>query len=144
MVKGMGRVLGLAVIWAFVYALPAVPLEGLPNLGVRLPAWAYEVDMWPQTLGIPGFIGGVFFGILLAIAGRLGEVEAMSAGRLVAWGAAAGLLVGGLLRLINGPPESVYLMLLVVGLATLFGAIAGPGSALVFRYAERRSAPVRA
>lgn len=137
MAKGFMRIAGLALAWALIYALPAVPLEGLPNLGVRLPSWAYEVDMWPQTLAIPGFIGGLFFAALLALTGRVRMFERSSLAVLVGLGAVAGLMVGGFVRLLNGPAESGWL-LVAIAIATLLGAIAGPVSALVFRFVEGR------
>lgn len=136
MTKGFGRVFGLAVAWALIYALPAVPIEGLSNLRIDF-SFTHAVDMWPQTLGIPGFIGGLFFGALLAIAGQLRGFEELPLGRLLAWGTGAGLLVGGFVMLMI-TPEPLHVTAWVVGIATLLGAVSGPASALAFRYLARR------
>ena len=137
MAKGIGRVLLLIGAWAFAYALPAVPLEGLPNLGVPLPAWAYEVDMWPQTLGIPGVIASAFFMALLMATGRLRNFERMPTAGLIGRGAVAGLLAGGVvLAVLRGEPLGASSVILCG--ATALGAIAAPISAAAFRFLERR------
>lgn len=137
MAKGFGRVVGLAVTWAFIWALPAFPIEGLSNLGIDF-SFTRAVDMWPQTLGIPGLIGGVFFALMLGIAGRLSEFERLAAGRLAAWGGATGLLVCGFLVLVLGAPERQSLLALGLGVTTVSGAVAAPLSAWVFRFIERK------
>lgn len=136
MAKNFGRVFGVALTWAFIYALPAVPIEGLSNVGIDF-SFTHAVDMWPQTLGIPGFIGGLIFGALLAIAGHLRGFEELSVGRLAAWGTVAGLLLGGFVMLMV-VPEPLHVTAWIVGVATVLGALAGPLSALVFRYIASR------
>lgn len=136
MAKRVLRVLGLAVTWAFIWAIPAFPIEGLSNLGVDF-SFTHAVDMWPQTLGIPGFIGGLFFALLLAVAGRLGDFESMSVGRQSGWGTVAGLAVAGFLMLMS-VPESGLTIALVFGIALVSGAVAGPLSAWVVRLAGRK------
>jgi hypothetical protein len=119
--------------------VPAFPIEGLSNLGIQF-SFTNALDLWPVELGIPGFIGGLFFAALLAITGQLRRFELLSAGRLTACGALAGLLLAGFLiwRLW---PEPAHAIAWICGIATALGAIAGPGSALVFRFVARKLAP---
>ena len=131
MVKGIVRVLGLAASWAFIYALPAVPIEGLSNLGIQF-SFTNLVDMWPMELGLPGFVGGLLFAALLAITGRVARFETMSAARLSGLGAMAGTLLGAI-YLATIWPEPVEAVAWVMGIAIALGALAGPGSGLVFR-----------
>ena len=133
----MGRVLLTIGTWAFVYALPAVPLEGLPNLGVRLPAWAYEVDIWPQALGIPGAIAGAVFLALLAITGHARRYENCGTGWLAVRGAVSGLIAGGILLVIRRG-EPLVMSMIIVGGAAVLGALAAPASAFVLRFLARR------
>jgi hypothetical protein len=143
MAKGFTRFFGLAVVWAFIYALPAVPIEGLANLGIEF-SFTYAVDMWPFELGLPGFVGGLFFAGLMALTGRLHRFESMPAGRLAAWGAAAGALVGVFYNATSWP-NPADLVALTFAIAIGLGTLAGPLSALAFRLlARRRAAPARA
>ena len=130
------RTIGLAGTWAFIYALPALPIEGLANLGISF-SFTNAVDMWPMELGLPGLIGGVLFAVLLALTGRLGRFETLSALRLAGLGALAGALVGGI-YLATVWPEPAQSIALILGLAIGLGTVAGPGSALAFRVFARR------
>jgi len=137
--KGLIRVIGLALAWAFIYALPAVPIEGLANLGIEF-SFTYAVDMWPAELGLPGFIGGLFFAALLVLTGQLGRFERLPSSRLAAWGTLAGLLLAGL-YVTQVWPEPGSVIALIVVIATVLGALAAPGSAALFRVvASRRGA----
>ena len=55
------------------------------------------LDMWPQTLGIAGFLAGAVFSIILAIAASRRRFDELSLSRFGIWGAVAGLIVGALL-----------------------------------------------
>jgi hypothetical protein len=52
------------------------------------------LDMWPQTLAIPGFLGGVSFAALLSFAEGRRRFDELSLPRCTAWGAVVGLLLG--------------------------------------------------
>jgi hypothetical protein len=45
------------------------------------------LDMWPQTLAIVGFVGGVVFSAVLGIAERRRRFGELSIPRFSAWGA---------------------------------------------------------
>jgi hypothetical protein len=140
MTNGFLRLVGLVAAWAFIYALPAFPIEGLSNVGIDF-SFTHAVDMWPMELGLPGLIAGLFFAVLLVVTGNFRRFESLSAARLVGLGALAGLLVG-CLYLSTVWPEPTSVVAVIFGLAVPLGALAGPGSALVFRVlARRRHAP---
>jgi hypothetical protein len=93
---------------------------------------ASAVDMWPQTLAIPGFVGGVLFAVVLGIAGRRHRFDELSMPRFAAWGGVAGLLLGGIAVAIGAP-------IVFVGVTTLASTLAAVGSLALARMAEDRA-----
>jgi hypothetical protein len=87
------------------------------------------LDMWPQTLGIVGFFGGVAFSAVLGIVAARRRFDELSLSQFAVWGAAGGLLLGGLGVLTGGP-------LIVIAITTLGSAIAAPASLMVARKAQ--------
>jgi hypothetical protein len=82
-------VLGMGLIWAVAWAaVGGAIMEGIVDPHGRL------LDMWPQTLAIPGFLGGVSFAALLSIAEGRRRFDELSLPRCTAWGAVVGLLLG--------------------------------------------------
>lgn len=125
-------VLGMGVIWGAAGALVGGLLELIDNVAPGALPFIKRVDMWPQTLAMPGFIGGVIFATILLVITRRRRFEALSLPRFAAWGGAAGLLLGAL-GVSNGLP------LFVLGLTTLGGAAAASGALAVARRADRRA-----
>lgn len=140
--RGIGRVLGLALSWALVYAVPAIVIEGLSNAGIDFP-FTRAVDLWPAELGLPGFLSGLVFAGLLVLTRRLPSFETMPRRRLVVPGALAGALIG-CVYLAQMWPEPIAIIALVLAIATSLGALAGPGSAHVFRFVARQRGAARA
>jgi hypothetical protein len=141
MKKRLGGVKGaiaVAMSWAVVWGFPAFVIEGLANVGVELPI-TYTIDMWPQTLVMPGLLCGLlFFGVLAVAPGRRG-IEDIPVASLSALGAVIGLVLGGVAVLaLTG---DAFPTLWVIGATTLLGAAAAAASALLFRYLARRQAP---
>jgi hypothetical protein len=65
------------------------------------------VDMWPQTLAMPGFLSGLIFSGVLSMTEGRWRFEDLSLPRVGAWGAVAGaliILVGVLIGLQPGGP----------------------------------------
>src|SRR5687768_17584775 len=87
--------LGMGIVWAIGGALIGGFIELLLNVFSGLEA-LHAIDMWPQTLAIPGFVGGVFFAVVLGIAGSRQKSD-MSMRQFAMWGALAGLLFSGFL-----------------------------------------------
>jgi len=79
----------MGIIWAIGWAvIGGAVMEGIVDPHGRI------VDMWPQLLGMAGFIGGVFFSTVLGIAGGRRQFEELSFVAFGAWGAVAGVLLG--------------------------------------------------
>jgi hypothetical protein len=89
------------------------------------------LDMWPQTLGIVGFFGGVAFSVVLGIVAARRRFDALSLPQFTVWGAVGGLLLGALGVATGGP-------LVVIAITTLGSAIAAPASLILARKAEGR------
>jgi hypothetical protein len=97
-------------------------------------------DVWPTALAIPGFIGGIVFSALLRIAEGGRSFDDVSLGRMAAWGAVAGLVLGVLTipaKVGDVSPGAAGM----IGIGTALGAVAGLGSAVFFRLLARRQKP---
>ena len=136
----MKRVFGLALTWAVIWAIPGGAIEAIDNIAPSLLPFASNIDMWPQTLAIPGLVGGLLFAALLAVAERRRHFDEMSLGRIALWGAIAGLLLTGLAHAAD------YFTVAELPWILALSVIAALGSVLFFRYLTRRrvSASARA
>jgi hypothetical protein len=123
-------VLGMGLVWAAGGFGVGGMIELLDNVLPGGLDMASAVDMWPQTLAIPGFLGGVVFGVVLGIAGARHRFDELSLPRFAAWGAVAGLLLGGLAIMLGAP-------LGVIAITALASTIAASGSLVLARFAER-------
>src|SRR4051794_26810298 len=91
MTKWLRRIrgaLGMGLTWAVGWAVVAV------LIGLAVDRDGSMDEMWPAIGAYPGFLGGVVFSVVLAIAARRRRLGELSISRVAAWGAAAGLLVG--------------------------------------------------
>src|SRR5918992_5973371 len=89
---------GMGLTWAVGFALVGGGLmEALVDPHGKI------LDMWPQTLAIPGFLGGVVFSAVLRIAEGRRRFDELSLSRFGAWGAVAGLLLGVLPFAVGSP-----------------------------------------
>jgi hypothetical protein len=129
--KRVRGVFGMGLAWAVGGALVGGLIELIDNILPGALPMASLVDMWPQTLAIPGFLGGVVFAVVLGIVGSRRRFGALSLPRFAAWGAVAGLLLGGLGVWAGAP-------LYFLGITTLGSVIAASGSLVLARMAERR------
>lgn len=83
--------LGMGVTWAVGWAVIGGLIELVTNF---VPGWnGAVIDMWPQTLAIPGFLGGAAFSVVLGIAAGRRRFDELSMPRFAAWGALGGVLV---------------------------------------------------
>jgi hypothetical protein len=87
----VGTGLVWAVGWAFAGVLIGVSTILLP--GLPWDSFFYVFDAPLPALAIPGFFGGVFFTIVVGIAGRRRRFSELSLPRFAAWGAVGGLLL---------------------------------------------------
>ena len=123
--------LGTGLIWAAGGAGVGGLIELLDNVLPGGLAMASAVDMWPQTLAIPSFIGGVLFATVLGIAAGRRRFDELSLPLFAALGALSGLLLGALGVSLGAP--SVFM-----AITTLWSATAAAASlALARRSAER-------
>ena len=124
--------LGMGLLWAAGGAGVGGVIELLDNVLPGGLPMASAVDMWPQTLAIPFFLGGVAFAVVLGIAGRRRRFDELSIPRFAAWGALAGLLLG--LRAVTMGAPALFL-----GITTLLSAGAAAGSLALARLGEDRA-----
>lgn len=92
-------------------------------------------DVWPTLLAVPGFVGGVIFSMLLAIAERGRQFDEISLFRFALWGAATGVVIG----LLTIPAEVGDVSpgaMGMTGITTALGIVAGFGSGVFFRLVE--------
>ena len=128
--------LGMGLTWALVWAIVGGGImEGIVDRNGEI------LDMWPQTLAIPGFVGGVVFAVLLWLAEGRRRFDELSLPRFGAWGALVGVILGGL-ALSAGAAGSVLPLWLraavIVGPVTLLSAVSATGSLALARRAEKR------
>jgi hypothetical protein len=136
--RRIGGAVGMGLTWALVWAPVAV------LIGLFVDPDASMDEMWPAIGAYPGFLGGVVFSTVLAIAARRRRLDELSLSRVAAWGAAAGLLVGVLPFTIGEPATERPLWLLaavVIGTITLLSAVSAGGSLALARRAEKRALP---
>lgn len=133
--------IGMGLTWAVGGAFVGGMIELTWNLWPGFPIGPL-VDMWPQTLAIPGFLAGLVFSGVLGLAGRNRRFDELSLPRFAAWGAVGGLLASlapvAVVALGLGSPN-VPVWQITVALAgplALGSAIAASGSLLLARMAE--------
>lgn len=133
--NGAKGVIAVVLTWGLVWAMPGGVIELLANLGTPVPGTDH-VDMWPQTLGIPGTVGGVIFVALLATVGRWRTFETSSPALLAVLGVTVGLLVGGIFMSVGwiGGPSTV----LELVFTTVMSVISAFASGRLVRHLERR------
>lgn len=121
-------IITLPFIWALVWAVPGGVIELLSNLGAEL-AFASNVDMWPQTLALPGFVAGLVFFALIAAAGRTSTFMSWPLGTSAGLGALAGSATWGIILALGYIGGST----MELAFTTVMGAAAAVTSTLIFR-----------
>ena len=101
-------------------------------------------EPWLLMFGIPGFLGGVLFSALLALAERRRSVRELSLPRVAGWGAVAGLTVANLPFVLGSPSSALPLWLLygiVAGSITTLCASSAAGTVAIARRARSPELP---
>lgn len=89
------------------------------------------LDMWPQTLAIIGFVGGVVFSTLLGLAAGRRRFAELSFAQFAILGAVAGVLQGAFAMKFGAPVT-------FIAFTTIASAIAGCASLALARMAQGR------
>ena len=134
MTKWLRRIRGavlMGVTWALAWGIiGGLIMEGIVDPDGRI------LDMWPQTLAIPGFLGGVVFSVVLWLTEGRRRFDELSVPRVAAWGALAGLLLCGLAVSILGASSLARAALIIVPV-TLMSAGSAAGSLALARTARK-------
>lgn len=99
------------------------------------------LDMWPQTLAIPGFLFGVGFAAALAVTGRRTRFEELSLGRFTLLGTAVGVTLGAAALLAGLAPGIVSPLVrtaVILGPVAALSAVSAGASLAIARVATRR------
>jgi hypothetical protein len=142
--------IGMGLTWAFAWALTGIAI-GVASIALPFLPWHLFFEIFDAPLpamAVPGFFGGIFYSIVLGIAGRRRRFDELSLPRVAAWGALGGLLLAlfpsflvlvGLASL--GRPDA-SLTLLTASIAApfmLIGAGSASASLMIARRAERHA-----
>lgn len=140
----LAGVVATTVLWAVLWALPGGLIEAIDNIAPSAHSFTRLVDMWPQTLGLPGLLGGALFSILVLITERGRRLSEISPVRAGGWGAVSGVAVGALVvwGVAPGLSSPWQLAAALVGVATLMGAGSGAGTPLLLGVAGRQLSSV--
>ena len=134
---------GIGLTWAAVGAMIGFAIELVHNVWPN--PLGSMVDIWPAALGLPAFLGGVAFSVVLGIAGRHRTFDELSLLSFAAFGAVGGLvasLLPAALVLAGLATPNVPLGRLTIGLAVplaLGSALAAPCSLALARTTENRA-----
>jgi hypothetical protein len=116
----------MGLVWGVVWAIVGGGvMEAIVDPDGRI------LDMWPQVLGIAGFLGGAAFSIVFGIAARRRSFEELSLVRFGALGGMAGVAVGAFLMTTGAPA-------LIIVPAALLCAGSASGSLALARRAGKR------
>jgi hypothetical protein len=120
----------MGLLWAVPWAIVAV------LIGMVVDPDGSMDEMWWVIGAYPGFLGGVLFSIVLAVAERHRSLSELSTRRFGAWGAHAGLVIGVLPFLLGTPSAEIdvaRLATVVIGSFTLMSAASAAGSLALAR-----------
>lgn len=135
--------LGMGLIWAIAWGgVGGAVMETIIDPHGQI------ADIWPAILGLPAFLGGVIFSLVLGFAERRRRFDELSIPRFGAWGGVAGLVVGAVpVALGAGSDELPMLLraLSIMGPLGFMGGISAAGSLALARMGgERDSIQARA
>ena len=102
--------LGMGLVWAAGWAVVGGGIMEAfidPNGAI--------LDMWPQTLAIVGFVGGVVFSVVLGFADGVAGLANCRFPDSPHWGAVAGLLLGVLVGTPKAELPQWLLRLVIIG-----------------------------
>lgn len=133
--KRLRGALGMGVTWALAWAIIGGGImEGIVDPNGQI------LDMWPQTLAIPGFLGGVLFSVVLGLTEGRRRFDELSLSRFAGWGAVAGALLGGVALSLGAFPGLPFLLraAVLMGPVTVLGAASASGTLALAKKAVGR------
>jgi len=121
----------VGVTWAIAWGgVGGFIMEGIVDPQGRI------LDMWPQTLAIPGFLGGVVFSVVLWLTEGRRRFDELTLGRVAVWGAVAGLALCAVAVSVLGTTSLARAALIIVPV-TLLSAGSAAGSLALARMANK-------
>jgi len=141
---------GMGLVWAAGWAVAGL-LIGVTSLllpGLPWDSFFQVFDAPLPAMAIPGFFAGVFFSIVLGIAGRRRKFSELSVPRFAAWGAVGGLLLilfpfalvaVGLASREGSDTGAWQIIAVISGPFILLSAASASGSLILARRAENRA-----
>ena len=141
---------GMGLTWAVGWALAALLIGVASKLGLPLDSFFEVFDAPLPAMAVPGFFGGVFFSMVLGIAGRRHRFSELSLPRFAAWGAVGGLLlilfpfalVAVGLGSTEGSSIGAWQAIATLGpIFILLSAASAAGSLVLARRTERQESP---
>jgi hypothetical protein len=137
MKKWLTRICGavaMGLTWAAIWAVLAVMIGTITEL---LTGHSLETRVDPlAALAMPGFFFGVIFSSVLRFAEGGRRFDDLSLPKVTIWGAAVGLMLGGL-SLTLGTATARFplwrVVVVIVGSSTLLSMVSAVGSAFLFR-----------
>lgn len=129
--------IGMGLFWAASGFAAGGVIELIHNIWPN-PIGA-AVDIWPMMLAVPGFLGGLGFSAVLAIAGRRRRFDELSLRSFALLGAAGGILASFVPAILitagrEAPTWSIILEL--AGPFAIGGATAAAGTLAIARLSE--------
>lgn len=94
--KRIRGAIGMGLTWALGWGLSGILIGVASKLFPWLPFWDTFFNVFDAplpALAVPGFFGGVFFSIVLGIAGRRHRFSELSVRSFALWGALGGVLL---------------------------------------------------
>jgi hypothetical protein len=87
--------LGMGLTWAIAWAIGGMSIGAASLLfpGLLSGSFFTAFDAPLPALAVPGFFAGVFFSVVLGVAGRRRRFSELSLPRFAAWGAVGGILL---------------------------------------------------
>lgn len=142
--------IGMGLTWALGWALTGFAI-GVASIVLPFLPWHLFFDIFDAplpALAVPGFFGGMFYSLVLGIAGRHRRFDELSLPRVAAWGALGGLMLSLLpasmvlvgLASIGGKGLGLWQLTALVAVPLmLLSSASATGSLLIARTAERRA-----
>ena len=126
MIRSIKRAALLALGWAVAWA----PIALLVGITIVDPDNSMD-EMWPLVGAYPGFLCGLLFSILLAVAERGKHLGQVPVPRAALWGVLSGVLVGAIPSIIAEPRG--LLSAGIIGSITLMSALSAVVAVMIAR-----------